>query len=180
MKRNILLVAAASLFAFASCCKAPKEDNSNLTLLTKKSEYSIPFSSNMDEYPSQAGFDYTAFSKKILDKVMAGEIKPYSHFGEEITLEEVRINFGAVNDTVSIENPDTGELEVKVIEGTITPEKMNEILFEEEWYLNEENMQIEKKVTRIGFARHFYRTDDIALEDLRKVVVFMVNYEDVK
>ncbi len=60
-----------------------------------------------------------------------------------------------------MEDIETGEMVLKIIATEIDPNEITSVLFNEEWFFDEKNFKMEKRVVGITPVRHFIRYDEI-------------------
>ena len=153
----------------------------NLTVLTTKAEYIINLEKDESTLPFLEGLDTKKFINIILNKVLSGEVKAYNYFSDklkQLSVEEIKEKFGAINDTIMVEDFETDEMLIEIIEPEICPEEIQSLVFIEEWYLDEENYMLYKKVVGIAPVREYFREDDINYEEKLKTVPFVVYFNE--
>lgn len=171
-KTNFLSV--ITLFIFFSCGEKHKEKFGELTLLAKGIKYEVNFEDTLRPQWVK-NVDFKKLIDVLIDRVFSGKIQAYSYFeNKPLTKEDLQTIGGAGIDTIWVENPDTGEEEMKVIKKEFDPDEIKSIVFIEEWHLDEKNLTLEKKVTGMIPVR-FYTKEPST--EIRKEPLFVVYFD---
>jgi hypothetical protein len=119
------------------------------------------------------GFNQLIFIKTLLDNVYSGNAIAYDYYTtDKLTPQEAKGRV-IIPKTLIITNPLSGENEERTIEADLTSEIIS-VVFTEEWYFDEETLQLEKKVVGIAPVRYFY--DWANGEDvIKRQVLFTIN-----
>ena len=110
-------------------------------------------------------------SRLLIDKAVSGKIAVYKPTDISVSLnkDEILQNMGKTNDTLYMENPETGEMEVKVIQTDPFYYQITSIIFIEDWYYDPATLAIRKEITGIGPVRHYTKGE----QELKTVVFLM-------
>lgn len=95
-----------------------------------------------------------SFIEILLDAIKRGKVKAYStaddRFTTAMTKDEVMEQLTGKSDTIPVENPVTGEIELKVIKKDFNPDAVTKYRLKEDWYFDR---NLGRMVVRIiGFA----------------------------
>ena len=97
------------------------------------------------------GLDKKQFVDILIDNAINKKNKCYDAMTtEQLTVEQINKELGCVNDSILIEDPETGEMSLNVVEGTIDKSEIKGLMFIENWYLDTVSFNIQKQV--IGIA----------------------------
>lgn len=119
------------------------------------------------------GFNQLIFIKTLLDNVYAGNATACDYYtSAKLTPKEAKERV-IKPQIVIITNPLSGDDEERAIEVDLTSEIIS-VVFTEEWYFDEETLQLEKKVVGIAPVRYFYDWTN-EQEVLKRQVFFTVN-----
>lgn len=92
----------------------------------------------------------------IFEAVYDGRVTAYDFISDEpLSIEEVKEIESSI-DTLYIENFETGELEMKVVEADLRRDEITKVFLKEDWYFDEENFRLDKKVLGLAFAKESY------------------------
>lgn len=119
------------------------------------------------------GFNQLIFIKTLLDNVYSGNAIAYDYYtSAKLTPQEAK---GRVIEPkiLIVTNPLSGENEERAVEVDLTSEIIS-VVFIEEWYFDEETLQLEKKVVGIAPVRYFYDWAN-GEEVLKRQVLFTIN-----
>ncbi|MFH2096890.1 MAG: hypothetical protein ABIJ16_14365, partial [Bacteroidota bacterium] len=119
--------------------------------------------------------DHDRLINVVMDKIISGEVKSYDFWnGNELTINEVKNMLSIPNDTVMVEDPETGEVKPEIIQYDVSPDLFHSYIFIEDWYLDRATYRIVKKVKGFAPVSFVYR-DEESSEPERKVT-FMVKF----
>lgn len=80
-------------------------------------------------------------------------------FSKQITWKEIEDRFGVRNDTVYIEDPETGESVMRVVNTGIVSSEVKKIMIKELWYFDKQTSQLEVKIIGICPIREYERNE---------------------
>ncbi|NVO10038.1 MAG: hypothetical protein HXX16_08775 [Bacteroidales bacterium] len=119
------------------------------------------------------GFNQLIFIKTLLDNVYSGNAIAYDYYtSAKLTPQEAKGRV-IIPKTLIITNPLSGENEERTIEADLTSEIIS-VVFTEEWYFDEETLQLEKKVVGIAPVRYFYDWAN-GQEVIKRQILFTIN-----
>jgi len=116
------------------------------------------------------------FINLLINHVMDNKVEVYKASDSEIKLskEMIEYNLGIGVDTTYFEDEETGEIQTHITENKFNIEEINSLVFIEDWYFNENNLSITKKIKGIGPVRYYYKE---SLQDLAKRIVFVAYFD---
>lgn len=92
----------------------------------------------------------------IFDAIYEGRVTPYDFITDDpLTVEDVKAIESSI-DTIYIEDFETGEMEMKVVENELRRDEITKVFFKEDWYFDKVNFKMEKKVIGISLAIENY------------------------
>ncbi|MFO7843743.1 MAG: gliding motility protein GldN [Bacteroidales bacterium] len=94
-------------------------------------------------------------------------------FKDIMTLDEVKEKLDALPQTQQVTNPETGELEERVIEGTINYDEISQFEIKEQWYFDKQNSTMRVRILGICPIRKYV---DPETEQARKERTFWVYF----
>ena len=100
-------------------------------------------------------------------------------FKTPMTMAEVKTAFGAETRTREVTNFDTGEKEMRTIEGEIRMEEVKQFMIKEEWYFDKQNSRLQVRVVGICPIQEFYREGDDSRQVQRRKV-FWIYYPEAR
>lgn len=112
-------------------------------------------------------------------QITAFDARTDDDFKTPLTMEEVKKAFGAVTDTVEVQNFDTGEMEKRAVEGEIRYESIKQIMIKEEWYFDKANSRLQVRIIGICPIQEFTRDQDES-GTLQRRKVFWVYYPQAR
>ncbi len=119
------------------------------------------------------GFNQLIFIKILLDNVYAGNATACDYYtSAKLTPQEAKGRV-IIPKILIVTNPLSGENEERAIEVDLTSEIIS-VVFTEEWYFDEDTLQLEKKVVGIAPVRYFYDWAN-GQEVLKRQVLFTIN-----
>jgi gliding motility associated protien GldN len=80
-------------------------------------------------------------------------------FSKPLTWKDIEDRFGVRNDTVYIEDSETGESVIKVIKTEMVSSEVKKIMIKEQWYFDKQSSQLEVKIVGICPIREYERTE---------------------
>jgi len=103
-----------------------------------------------------------------------------NEFKYVMTYAEVKDRMGGGNDTLTMEDPDTGEMITKVFEGSINPSDVKLYRMKELWFFDRERSLLEVRMIGMCPIREYYKQDDVDQEDKKYKQLFWVYYPDLR
>lgn len=92
----------------------------------------------------------------IFDAIYEGRVKPYDFITDDpLSIEDVKAIESSI-DTIYIEDFETGEIEMKVVEDELRRDEITKVFVKEDWYFDTANFKMEKKVIGISLAIENY------------------------
>ena len=101
-------------------------------------------------------------------------------FASQLTMKEIEERFGAKETTSSIENPETGEIEEKIIPGSYNTFDVKQYLVKELWFFDKQRSVMEVRIIGICPIREFYKDEDIDQEDVKFTKLFWVYFPETR
>ena len=115
-------------------------------------------------YPTTPADGMMSLTSLLLKGVETNQITAYDarnddDFKTPITMDEVKITFGATAHTREKRNFNTGEMTDTIIQGEIRPEEVKQYMIKEEWYFDKMNSRLQVRIIGICPIQEFYRQD---------------------
>jgi gliding motility associated protien GldN len=111
----------------------------------------------------------------------------HDEFSKPMTWKDIENKFGVRNDTVYIEDPETGESVMKVIKTEMVTSEVKKILIKELWYFDKQSSQLEVKILGLCPIREYQKdelmSDNTSIEEepeLALTKVFWVYFPSVR
>jgi hypothetical protein len=150
-----------------------KDEIQQYAQLTSQNEYN---SYQIVKYvsPDLNIFRMNYFFNKLMNKIFNEGVQVYDFYsGAPLTMDKVRANIGI--EQLEIKDIDkNGDMVTKVVETEFNPEKIQSIVFTEEWYYDPQTFNIEKKITGISPVVNLKREDKFGNEIIYKKIAFTV------
>ena len=83
-------------------------------------------------------------------------------FSKPMTWNEIENKFDVRNDTIYVEDPETGESVIKVIRKEMETSEVKKIMLKELWYFNKQSSQFEVRILGICPIREFVKEDSFS------------------
>ncbi len=135
--------------------------NSNYETITKKIQYDVNIVSPDPEYDwwiqNLVGPEREKFVDLIVDGARSGKWQAYDYFNNPITVEEVNAVFSDTMAVTMMSKEPPYEVYDTLIINNILKSDIKRIRFLEEWYVNPESLEFEKKI--LGIAPIAQRLD---------------------
>lgn len=157
MKRPVLLMIVLSIFFSMAACKE-KKDNENKLVLTERIQYPVFIKSPYDEETdwwreNMEGPKREKFVDIILDAALSGKVKAYDYITEEpLSKNQIEGIFNRSDTLMLTRTKPPYEEYDTVINTRLDRRLIHRITFLEEWYFDESNFKMEKKVVGIAPA----------------------------
>jgi len=147
--KKLLLLFVVVVLGFYSCRQKPKKD-----VVTKRIQYDVNIKSpnpNWDWWIQNiVGPDREKLVDMIMDGALSGKFQAYDYFSDSIRPADIRFMLAdTFYLTYKRNTPPYDEYDTTVIM-KITRDDISRIRFLEEWSINPETMQFDKKVYGIG------------------------------
>jgi gliding motility associated protien GldN len=126
----------------------------------------------------------TSLSALLLKGVETGQLTAYDarnddDFKTPMTMAEVKEAFGAEVRTREVRNFETGEMEIRTIEGEIRLDEVKQFMIKEEWYFDKQNSRLQVRIVGICPIQEFYR-EDIENSPVQRRRVFWIYYPEAR
>jgi hypothetical protein len=107
----------------------------------------------------------------IINKVLNGKAKGYNPLDTNyvFTKEQILSRMGAANDTLYVDDLNTGEQVQKVISVGPMYEQITSLIFVEDWYIDPKTYAIKKVIKGIGPVRHYMKGN----ENIKNIVFIL-------
>lgn len=156
---------------------------------SKKIWRMIPLKEKMNHkfyYPERPIQDRYSMIDLLMKAVENNEIKAYdanaddfNEFKEEISLEEIKLNFGAVDEEIEVED-ENGNITKKKIKGEYNSKEVKEYMIKEEWVFDKQRSVMDVRIIGICPIRHYYKPEDIDQENVQRAKLFWVYYPELR
>jgi len=132
-------------------------------------------------YPSEKINDRMSLIDLLLWGVNNEGITPYDpvddRFTAPMTRSDIDAKFDALDDTVSIPDPVTGEMVQQVIEGQITSSQVKKYMLKEDWFFDRQKSVLEVRIIGICPIREYTKGDD---QTIRQSKVFWIYFPEAR
>ena len=122
----------------------------------------------------------------MMKSIENNEIKAYDpnadefdEFASPISFEEIKINFGAVDEEIEVENPD-GTFTKKKITGEYNSKEVKQYMVKEEWFFDKQRSVMEVRIIGMCPIRFYYKPDDVDQENVQKSKLFWVYFPEAR
>ena len=135
-------------------------------------------------YPTTDVEGLTSLAALLLKGIETGQLTAYDarnddDFKTPLTLAEVKESFGAEVRTREVRNFETGEMELRTIEGEIRLDEVKQLMIKEEWYFDKQNSRLQVRIIGICPIQEFYR-DDVPDSPVQRRKVFWIYYPEAR
>ena len=135
-------------------------------------------------YPTKSVDGLKSLIELLLEGIEKETITAYDarnddDFKTPMTKDEVKAAFGAVTRTKEVTNFDTGEKEMRTVEGEIRKEEVKQFMIKEEWYFDKQNSRLQVRIIGICPIREFVRDGDES-KAIQRSKVFWVYYPETR
>ena len=135
-------------------------------------------------YPTTPVDGLTSLTALLMKGVETAQLTAYDarnddDFKNPLTVAEVKEAFGAETRTREVVNFETGEREMRTIEGDIRLDEIKQLMIKEEWYFDKQNSRLQVRIIGICPIQEYYRE---GMEDslvLRRKV-FWIYYPEAR
>ena len=189
MKKSIYLTLIILIGLFTACQQSSqkKEKKQNAETIKDSPDNNLSFSDTVkylvklsnngeDVPPFYTNSQSKVFLETLIDSVKNGSLKAFDSFdNHQLSFDEIETSLGEGNDTISMEDPETGELIQKITNDTFDINDIQEVYFYEHWTYNPKTLQIDKTV--FGIAPVIYTAvDDTTDHRIRRRLPFVVYF----
>jgi hypothetical protein len=117
-------------------------------LIAENITYEVNFDSEFKNY-EYLNTDKLAYL--IVEPMLKGDVKAYDYFNNNLlSIDDMKRTLGYSADTLLVESLETGELETKVVLNEENISLVKAYIFVEDWYIDEQNFAIQKKIKAIA------------------------------
>jgi ankyrin repeat protein len=158
-------------------------NNRETYFIDPMNEYFYNF--NPSSYEKEESPYWTKHAKEIiideiLQKVLSEQIDAYDyHSGEKIEVNDIYHRLGAIPDSIYLEDPETWELYLEIVQRDIQTDEIQSLIFIEDWYVDPESMYISKEIIGIAPVRRYYEMTDIEGYELNKTIPFVIYFNEI-
>lgn len=131
-------------------------------------------------YPTKATLDGRKnFIGIILDEIKAGNLIPYDAFNQNvpITYQEIEVNMGARERTVSITIDAAGNFRDSLIKDLANPDEIKQLMLYEEWFFNKKLSKLDVRI--IAICPYFMGLDPQTNKPQR-IPLFWIKFDNVR
>jgi hypothetical protein len=116
--------------------------------------------------------DKNRLRQLLIDYALSGKVKLWNaaNTETELTKEVIIRNLGQTNDTILIEDPESGKVNQQVLTIDYNLSEIESIVFVEDWYYDPATFTIKKVITGIGPVRYYTKEDG---EEAKSIVFVM-------
>ena len=135
-------------------------------------------------FPTTEVDGITSLSSLLVKGIETGQLTAYDarnddDFKTPLTMAEVKESFGAETRTREVRNFETGELEMREIQGEIRLEEVKQLMIKEEWYFDKQNSRLQVRIIGICPIQEFYR-EDVPDSPVQRRKVFWIYYPEAR
>lgn len=171
------ILAITMLLVGSGCSKQKSESLSNNSSIII---YETVLSPELAKVEWVKNIDSRKWIDLVFSKVENGELIAYSPYGDlqtPMSWEDVLFQMDALNDTVYLDDPASGEAKQEIIENKLQIAEIKGVIFIEDWSLDSESGRINKEI--LGIAPVRYYATGIG-EEPRKSIVFVCYFTENK
>ena len=126
-----------------------------------------------------SGMDINKFREVLINRAYESKNVYNPDNLETMSKDDIDKSLGLEEDTIIIEDPETGETSKHVIQNTIYYDEVENIIFIEDWYLDENNYSIRKEIVGIAPVMSIYKYHEDETE-VSKRIPFVYYFSDRK
>ncbi len=135
-------------------------------------------------YPTIPAEGLTNLASLLLKGIETEQITAYDarnddDFKTPLTWAQVKAAFGAETVSREVQNFDTGEMEMRTIEGEVRMEEIKQFMIKEEWYFDKQNSRLQVRIIGICPIQEFFRSD-MENSPVQRRKVFWVYYPEAR
>ena len=82
-----------------------------------------------------------------------------NEFSKPMTWKEIEDKFGVRNDSIPIEDPETGLTEIKIVKTEMNSSEVKKIMIKELWYFDKQSSQLEVRILGLCPIREYQKTE---------------------
>ena len=101
-------------------------------------------------------------------------------FTQPLTIEEIRIKFGAGSDTIRQQNRETGLMEEKVFSKTVSTNEVTKYLVKEQWLFDKQSSTLQVRIIGLCPIREYVKEGDSELDGLQKKKLFWIFFPEAR
>lgn len=185
MNKALFFFSGIAILMLVSCNnKADKASaDESLAKTNETVIYEVSLETNPEAPNWMGNIDKKKLVTKLFSQVENGELKAYGFLDdpqkETTDWEDVLLTMGAINDTITVMNIESGVYETKVIENELRLNEINALIFIEEWSFNAQH-EIKKDILGVAPVRYIYSANDTLKANPIKRIPFVAYYGDKK
>jgi gliding motility associated protien GldN len=135
-------------------------------------------------YPTKSVDGLKSLTEILLEGVDKGLITAYDariddDFKTPLTMAEVKTALGAETRTREVTNFDTGDKEMRTIEGEIRKEEIKQFMIKEEWYFDKQNSRLQVRIVGICPIQEYAREGEVDGQ-LQRRKAFWIYYPEAR
>ena len=151
-----------------------KIDTTNYEILSDTVISTVSIDMLPDKPPFFKHFDKKTFLDSLINSVISGKIQGYDFFDyTKLNANEIKENLGMINDTISVEDPETGKI-TKEIKNNFDIGNIRELVFVEKWLWNRNKNIVYKKILAYGPVIYIVKDDSLGGYPVLKRVPFVI------
>lgn len=101
-------------------------------------------------------------------------------FKVPMTLDQIKVKFGATNDTIPQRNNLTGEMEQKIIAGEMHTDDVKRYLIKEQWFFDKQTSTMQVRIIGICPIREYFKEDEEDMSGVQKKKLFWIHFPDAR
>ena len=126
-----------------------------------------------------SGMDLNKFRTLLVDKSLESKNVYNPDNLELMNVAEIKQSLGSADDTLLLEDAETGEYIQQIIKGQINLEDIENIIFIEDWYIDKASFNIRKEIIGIAPILYTYKYYDGDMS-VSKKIPFVYYFSDIK
>lgn len=120
----------------------------------------------------------------LIEGIETGQVTPFDadaddDFSKPMSIDEVKVSFGAEETTIERVNFETGEPETVVVPGEMRFNTVKQYMVKEEWYFDKQTSTLNVRIIGLCPIREFVREGDTSGE-VQRELLFWVNYPEAR
>lgn len=135
-------------------------------------------------YPTEPQDDRYSLIDLLLYGIENEGLTAYDTYDDEfkspLTMDEIRANFDALNDTITKRNRLTGELEKKVIPGQIHSDDVKRYIVKEQWFFDKQTSTLQVRIIGLCPIREYVKEGESDMEGLQQKKLFWIYFPEVR
>ena len=101
-------------------------------------------------------------------------------FTMPITLEDIRTRFGAGNDTITLQNRETGLMETTITPRSMKTEEVTKYVVKEQWLFDKQSSTLQVRIIGMCPIREYAKEGDSESDGLRKKQLFWIFFPEAR